>query len=124
MAVRRSELAHDDPSPGVGGVVVRFHRRGARGTFRRILANAAFGAVVALSLAVGLASVGPRFLPYQVLPVLTGSMEPGIPTGALILVTAVGADELRVGDVITFQHPLQPRAYVTHRIVSIEQDGS
>jgi signal peptidase len=89
----------------------------------RAIGNAVFGAAVALAIAVGLIAVGPRFLPYQVLPVLTGSMEPALPTGALALVLPVDAQDLAVGDVITFHHPQVPHTYVTHRIVAIDGAG-
>jgi signal peptidase len=67
-------------------------------------------------------SVGPRLLPYQVLPVLSGSMEPEIPTGSLIVEQPVASTDVRVGDVITYTHPLRAGALVTHRVVAIEDD--
>jgi len=52
--------------------------------------------------------------------VVSGSMEPHIPTGALILTADAPGDDLRVGDVVTV-----PRrdgdGSVTHRIVEIEK---
>ncbi|MEJ6489902.1 signal peptidase I [Leucobacter sp. USCH14] len=53
------------------------------------------------------------------LVVISGSMEPGIPTGSLILTPTVPASELAVGDVVTVPRPdgLGP---VTHRIIAIE----
>ncbi len=110
----------------LAGVVRPFPAPRARAPGRRawrVLGNAAFTVVSGLALAVGVVSVGPRFLPYQMLPVLTGSMEPAIPTGALAVVVPVRGDELVPGDVITFHHPRDPRAYVTHRIAAIEEDG-
>ena len=102
-------------------VVVPFPRRASRttGLPLRAIGNAAFGVAIVLAVAAGLLSVGPRFLPYQVLPVLTGSMEPALPTGALAVVVPVNASDLVMGDVITFHHPNAARSYVTHRIVGI-----
>jgi signal peptidase len=107
-------------------VVIPFPRRAERslGLPLRTIGNVAFGAAVALAIAVAIVAVGPRFLPYQVLPVLTGSMEPALPTGALAVVVPVNADELAVGDIITFHHPHAARTYVTHRIASIEGAGA
>ena len=89
----------------------------------RVIGNVVFGAVLALGVVAGTLTVGPRFLPYQVLPVLTGSMQPAVPTGSLAIVVPVRAEELVVGDVITFERPQGVHTYVTHRIVAIEDDG-
>lgn len=86
--------------------------------------NAVFAVTAALALGAGILAVGPRFVPFQALPVLTGSMEPAIPTGSLAFVAPVHGDELAPGDVITFHHPNAPASYVTHRIVAIEGDGA
>lgn len=51
--------------------------------------------------------------------VVSGSMEPQIPTGALVLTSDVAAADLRVGDVVTV--PVRNGGgLVTHRIVAIE----
>lgn len=106
------------------GVVIPFPSRGGRlRVIGRVASNVVLGIVAALALAVAVVSVGPRFLPYQVLPVLTGSMEPAIPTGSVAVMIPVRAEELAVGDVITFHHPNDPRSYVTHRIAAIEDDA-
>ena len=91
---------------------------------QRAIGNAAFGVAIVLGVAVAAIAIGPRFLPYHVLPVLTGSMEPALPTGALAVMVPVSADELAAGDVITFHHPVATRSYVTHRIVAIDGAGA
>jgi signal peptidase len=67
--------------------------------------------------------VGPRLLPYRVFDVLSGSMEPAIPVGAEVVDQVVPGAGLRVGDVITYEHPRRPGTYVTHRVVAIDQTG-
>jgi signal peptidase len=64
-------------------------------------------------------SLGPMVLPFQVFSVLSGSMAPGIPTGSIVVVTRVPADEVKVGDVITFQPPGRSN-FVTHRVQTLE----
>ncbi len=61
---------------------------------------------------------------YGALHVMTGSMEPSIPTNSLIVVHEEDADSLQVGDVITFysSDPSLGNALNTHRIAAIEQD--
>ena len=84
-------------------------------------------ATVVLGLAVVLVlvlAVGPRFLPYETLTVLSGSMEPTIPVGSEIIDVSVPASTLRQGDVITFPRPGHPGELVTHRILRINLDSA
>jgi signal peptidase len=67
--------------------------------------------------------VVPRSTGAQTYTVLTGSMEPGISPGALVVVRPTPGDQLRTGDVITFQPYSGNPAVVTHRIVGIFYDG-
>lgn len=82
------------------------------------------GVVVAVVL-VGLI-LAPRVLPVQTLVVVSGSMEPAIPTGSLILMERVDSASLGVGEIITFQRPDRVGELITHRIVAeqIASDGT
>lgn len=54
--------------------------------------------------------------------VKTGSMRPDYPPGSLILVKPTPADQLKLGQVITFTDPDNAaRGLVTHRIVKVER---
>jgi signal peptidase len=77
-------------------------------------------ALVLLCLAV-LVTPLPEYFGWQLLPVLSGSMEPAIPVGSIVAVHPVPARALRVGDVITFADRGNPDVLVTHRIVSLEE---
>ncbi|GAA2015825.1 signal peptidase I [Microbacterium ulmi] len=60
------------------------------------------------------------------LTVLSPSMQPTLPVGTLLIVRPVTPEELRIGDVVSFQpYPLDP-TLVTHRVVGItqHQDGT
>lgn len=48
--------------------------------------------------------------------VQTGSMEPNLSPGDLVLVRKKAASEYRVGDVVTFINPANRRETITHRI--------
>lgn len=61
----------------------------------------------------------PRFVGYQTLAVLSGSMEPGIPVGSIVYAGKTDAEELEVGDVITYR--LSGSTLVTHRIVEVDE---
>lgn len=58
----------------------------------------------------------------QPLIVISGSMEPAIDTGDLIIATRVDTDDLTVGDIVSLPSDLTHKL-VTHRIVSIESIG-
>ena len=55
------------------------------------------------------------------LVVRSGSMEPTIPTGSMVLVQRVAAAEIAVGDVVAVERPDHTR--VTHRVVGLERRG-
>jgi signal peptidase I len=73
------------------------------------------------ALVVAVVGVGPRVLPYRTYAITGGSMEPTIRLGAEAFVRPVSARQLRVGDVITFHKPGEPRELVTHRIVAVRR---
>ena len=73
-------------------------------------------AVVLLAIAL----VGVRLFGLQVYTVLSGSMEPAYPVGALLYDKKVDPAQLGPGDVITFM--LDEETIVTHRIVEVVPD--
>jgi signal peptidase len=58
---------------------------------------------------------------YQTLAVLSGSMEPVYPVGSIVFVQKVPAEEIKVGDPITFRVS-NDGTYATHRVVRIDSD--
>jgi signal peptidase len=52
--------------------------------------------------------------------VLSGSMEPAIPTGSVVVSRPVSAEEVREGDIIMFSSPAG-NVLTTHRVVKVEQ---
>ncbi|NMC36478.1 signal peptidase I [Candidatus Beckwithbacteria bacterium] len=57
---------------------------------------------------------------YKLFMVQSGSMEPAIPMGSLVIVAP--QKNYQVNDVITFRGEINPKETVTHRIVDISQD--
>jgi signal peptidase len=58
------------------------------------------------------------------LVVLSGSMEPAVPTGAVVVVDRIPAAEVAVGDVVAFRSPEDPSRLLTHRVVAVgAKDG-
>jgi signal peptidase I len=54
---------------------------------------------------------------WKALSIPTGSMRPAIPPGSLVLVHRVSISSLKVGDVITYINPMNPKTTLSHRIV-------
>lgn len=53
------------------------------------------------------------------LTVLTNSMAPGLPPGTLLVISPVKTDELKIGDVATYQIRSGEPDVITHRIIAI-----
>lgn len=90
-------------------------------TLRRI-AMIALWALAAVGIACGLVWGATAAGIIKPLIVISGSMEPGIMTGDLLIATKTDAAELGIGDVVSLPSELTSHL-VTHRIVAIEADG-
>ena len=86
--------------------------------------------VILISLAVLLTVVltkkgeAPNVFGYSLFRVMTGSMEPTIPTDSMIVVKRNGKEEYRPGDVISFysRDPALGGAVNTHRITEVRRE--
>lgn len=56
--------------------------------------------------------------------VLTGSMEPAIAAGDVVIDERIAPDEAELGDVVTFRDPEDQSRLITHRVVAIRRDGA
>lgn len=92
----------------------------------RTIARTVLTAVLwtALGLGVGLvvALTVPNLAGYRTLTVLSGSMEPSIRTGDVLVSHWISPEQARVGDVVTFREPGGERLY-THRVRSVRVKG-
>ena len=61
-----------------------------------------------------------RLFGYDAYSVVSGSMEPAIPTGSMVFSKETSFDKLKEGDVITFM--ISDEQTVTHRIKRINTD--
>jgi len=83
------------------------------------LAVSVSASILVLLLGVAVAVVGlPVVVGGSAMTVLTQSMEPGLPPGTLVVIRPTPVDEIRVGDVITYQISSGEAAVVSHRVVS------
>jgi signal peptidase len=65
-----------------------------------------------------------RFTGGELLAVRTGSMEPEMSPGDLLISREVDPRTVRRGDVITFRVPSEDNTLVTHRVTSVQDDGN
>lgn len=83
------------------------------------LAVSLSASVLVLLLAVAAAVIGvPALVGGTAMTVLTQSMEPRLPPGTLVVIRPTPVDDIRVGDVITYQIRSGDAAVVSHRVVS------
>ena len=72
-----------------------------------------------------LTGLTPQIGGYQVLTILSGSMEPTIKPGSLILIKLIdNPQDLHVDDIITFYSPRSQNELITHRIVDTGEQNS
>lgn len=73
------------------------------------------------------AALGVAVLPLATggaaLAVLSGSMTPDLPVGAMAFTRPVDPADVRAGDVITFQHAPGAAELVTHRVLAVDTSG-
>lgn len=74
-------------------------------------------ATMIVMIVLGLIVAVPNILGYEQFVVVSGSMEPAIPVGSLVMSKEVEPSELEVGDVIVFYTASHIDTPVTHRVV-------
>jgi signal peptidase len=79
---------------------------------RRLGGGAALGIVVGLVLAL----LGPLVFGGRTFAVLSGSMEPTLHVGDLVLEKKIAATDIHVGDIVTFRSPDDASKLITHRV--------
>ncbi|CAG0928959.1 Signal peptidase I W [Thermoflexales bacterium] len=80
--------------------------------------------LIVIVMALLVAAVLPMFMGKRTLVVLSGSMQPAIPTGAAVIAQPVPANDLQVGDMIAYSPSPNTTIPVVHRIISVsERDG-
>lgn len=89
----------------------------------RILTNILLAGVIALAAFVGISARAandkfPTVMGHKVLTVLSGSMEPAISTGDVIIVKPLTPeDSIKEGDIITFRTKEKQDMLITHRVM-------
>jgi signal peptidase len=64
----------------------------------------------------------PSVFGYQSLTVVSGSMEPTLGVGSVVIDKVISPLDARPGDIVTFKDPLKPRQ-LTHRLQKMRVEG-
>ena len=88
--------------------------------WKNLLVDIVMALVIGLFL---LLIVVPRFFPLNVATILTGSMEPNLPQGALVLALPVNPTAVEVGDIIVFKSGKESSTVVSHRVIEVSNNG-
>ena len=86
----------------------------------RLLAGGYLVALAAL-LAATLVPLAVGWRPYLI---TSGSMEPDVPSGSLVLADRDGTLDVSAGDVVVVHDPARPGSLLTHRVVGMRSDDS
>jgi signal peptidase len=82
---------------------------------KKVFERIGIGILVLLGLVGGFMFIGPRF-GWETYPVLSGSMAPALPVGSQIVTRPVKLEDIKIGDIITFE---SGEHKVTHRVIAI-----
>jgi signal peptidase I len=94
--------------------------RSVGGHVVNLLIAAALGLVtIFCAIVVGLVVTG-----HHLEEVVTGSMQPVIPIGSLVVTESLPAGQLQVGDIMVFPNPNDTKLTIVHRIVWLSHDSS
>jgi signal peptidase I len=90
----------------------------------RTAAGAAVSCLLGVVLVFALVLTLPTLTGHRSMTVLTGSMEPTLETGSVVVGEVIHPTEARIGDIVTFTDPANPKRLITHRLRSARVEGS
>ncbi len=112
----RSHTALVAPRPRPAGSKAA-HRK--KGVLHYIGVGLSFGLLALIMLVAVLVIALPMLTKSTPYTVLTGSMTPSYPAGTLVIVKPADVQQIRIGDVVTYQIASNQPAVVTHRVIQI-----
>lgn len=104
----------------------RSTRSGWRAVVHAVLLGCSTGLLLLVAGLAVVLIVIPKATGSMPLTVLTQSMEPSLPPGTLLVVRPTPTEDIRVGDVVTYQIASGRPEVISHRVVSVavSSDGS
>ncbi len=85
----------------------------------RILLWATVGYTITVAVVISFGAL----IGFRSLVVVSGSMEPLLRPGDLVVDRMICPSDLRIGDVVTFRDPTDAATLVTHRVRDVQLDG-
>ncbi|NLP82819.1 signal peptidase I [Microbacterium sp. CFH 90308] len=105
--------------PAAPRLRAELRRRNEGQSLLHYLAVSLSASVLVLLLAIAVAVIGlPTLVGGSAMTVLTQSMEPGLPPGTLVVIRPTPVEDIRVGDVVTYQIRSGESAVVSHRVTA------
>ncbi|MBT1666612.1 signal peptidase I [Curtobacterium flaccumfaciens] len=98
-------------------------RSGWRAVVHAVVLGLSTGLLLLVAALAVVLIVVPKATGSMPLTVLTQSMEPTLPPGTLLVVRPTPIDDIRVGDVVTYQIVSGQPAVVSHRVVSVSSSS-
>lgn len=95
-----------------------------RNTLGFLWTSVSFALLLAVCLLAVFLIIVPKFLGAVPLTILTSSMRPAMPPGALVVVQPIDASDVRIGQVITYQLAPGDPTLITHRVIAINTSSS
>lgn len=99
-------------------------KAGLKNGLRRTGSVAATAALIVAVAAFLFLAIGPWVFGYKTHTMLTGSMAPLINPGDVVVTQTVLLDRIHVGDIITYDIPVENHRTVTHRVAEILTDDA
>ena len=98
------------------------HRK--KGVLHYIGVGLSFGLLALVALIAVLVIALPMATKSTPYTVLTSSMTPNYPPGTLVIVKPVDPQQIRIGDVVTYQIASNQPAVITHRVIQIVEPNT
>jgi signal peptidase I len=90
----------------------------------RTAAGAAVSFLLGVVLVLALVLTLPALTGHRSMTVLTGSMEPTLETGSVVVDEVIHPTEARIGDIVTFTDPANQGRLITHRLRRARVEGN
>ena len=79
--------------------------------------------LILIPLVASLCLIVPRLFGLQEFTVITGSMEPTIPVGSIVVVKPADIDGIKEGDIISYRSKYHSEVVVTHRVTEVDREA-
>ena len=89
---------------------------------KKVFENFGLAVIILLIAAAAFTFLAPHF-GWSVDTVFSGSMEPALKVGGVVVTQPIEPEEIKVGDILTFYSPLG-KQLTSHRVIAVEQGPS